>query len=137
MIEYIKINEKIISIIIRQSYSNDGINFFSPKDFGQQIGFIKRSKDFEVFPHYHNKIKRYIETTFEVLLIKKGKISLDYYDNNQVFKENKILNSGDVVLLGECGHGIKMLEDTEIIEIKQGPYIEEDDKIRFVGNKTK
>ena len=29
------------------------------------------------------------------------------------------------------GHGFSMIEESEIIEVKQGPYIEAKDKIRF------
>ena len=40
-------------------------------------------------------------------------------------------NSGDIILLANSGHGIVTLEESEIIEVKQGPYIEADDKVRF------
>jgi hypothetical protein len=33
-----------------------------------------------------------------------------------------VLNSGDTILLASGGHGFEMLEDTEMLEIKQGPY---------------
>jgi hypothetical protein len=45
--------------------------------------------------------------------------------------ESRVLNSGDIILLANSGHGVVMLEESEIIEIKQGPYLEKDDKVRF------
>ena len=56
---------------------------------------------------------------------------MDYYDDNKNYLESKILNQGDVILLAYGGHGFEMLEDSEIIEVKQGPYAGEMDKIRF------
>ena len=44
---------------------------------------------------------------------------------------SKILNKGDVILLVNGGHGFEMLEKTEMIEVKQGPYIDGKDKTRF------
>ena len=44
-----------------------------------------------------------------------------------------ILRTGDVILLASGGHGFEVLEELEMYEIKQGPYIGEDDKTRFEG----
>ena len=67
----------------------------------------------------------------EVLYIKSGKVRVDFYDNDQVYLESRILFAGDVILLSDGGHGFKMLEPSEIIEVKQGPYCGEMDKVRF------
>ena len=48
-----------------------------------------------------------------------------------IYLESRILYQGDVVLLAYGGHGLEMLEDSEMIEVKQGPYAGEMDKIRF------
>ena len=48
--------------------------------------------------------------------------------NNYKYWRN---SSGDIVLLANSGHGIVTLEESEIIEVKQGPYLEADDKVRF------
>jgi hypothetical protein len=48
--------------------------------------------------------------------------------------ESRILSSGDVLLLAFGGHGFQMLEDCEVIEVKQGPYSGELDKTRFEAN---
>ncbi len=69
--------------------------------------------------------------TQEVLLIKSGKVRVDFFDNEQQYIKSTILHPGDVILLSDGGHGFKMLEQSEIIEVKQGPYCGEQDKIRF------
>jgi mannose-6-phosphate isomerase-like protein (cupin superfamily) len=69
--------------------------------------------------------------TNEVLFIKSGRLRVDFYDTNQKYLESRILDRGDIILLIVGGHGFEMLEATEIIEVKQGPYVGEHDKIRF------
>lgn len=131
MIEQIYDNEKLLSIIVRNDFKKNGIEFFTPDTFSQQIGYMKRPVNYVIPPHTHNSVKRDVHFTQEVLLIKSGRIRVDYYDDHQVYLESRILFSGDVVLLAYGGHGFEMLEESEIIEIKQGPYAGEFDKVRF------
>ena len=134
MVEYIKYDEKIMGIIIRAQYENDGVNFFTPHDFSQQLAYMKRKKGEEVEPHIHNVVERNVMYTQEVLYIKRGKMRVDFYNTNQEFLESRILSSGDVILLASGGHGMEILEEVEMFEIKQGPYLGENDKIRFKRN---
>jgi hypothetical protein len=131
MIEKIINNEKLLSIIIRAEYKSDGIEFFTPDDFSQQLAYMHRKKNYEISPHIHNAVQRDVQFTQEVLIIKNGKVRVDYYDEKKKYLESRILNKGDVVLLAYGGHGFEMIEDSEIIEVKQGPYLDKVDKIRF------
>ena len=131
MIENIKHNEKLLSVIIRANYKSSGIKFFTPDDFSQQLAYMNRPKNYIIPPHVHNPIQRDVHFTQEVLVIKKGKVRVDFYDENKNYLKSKILNQGDVILLAYGGHGFEMLEDSEIIEVKQGPYAGEMDKVRF------
>lgn len=130
-VENIIHKNRLLSVIIRANYKKDGIEFFTPDSFSQQLGYMKRSKDYVISPHTHNKVTRNVDYTQEVLFIKKGKVRVDYYDDEKKYLESRILNQGDVVLLAYGGHGFKMLEESEIIEVKQGPYVNEQDKVRF------
>jgi hypothetical protein len=69
--------------------------------------------------------------TKEVLFIKSGKLRVDFYTDAQVYLESKVLHTGDIILLAVGGHGFEMLEASEIIEVKQGPYAGDLDKTRF------
>ncbi len=131
MIETIKSNDNILAIILRANYQSEGINFFTPNEFSQQLGYMNRPKGYEILPHLHNKVERKVEYTNEVLIIKSGKVRVDLYDENKIYFISQILNKGDVILLVRGGHGFEMLEQSEMIEIKQGPYINDDDKTRF------
>ncbi len=131
MFEQIKHNNTILGIIIRNDYYKEGIEFFTPDDFSQQLGYMNRPRGYVIPPHVHNLVERKVVLTQEVLYVKSGKIRVDFYDEERNYLESKILTNGDVVLLANAGHGFKMLEQSEMIEIKQGPYCGEMDKIRF------
>ncbi len=131
MIEYIKNKKEIYAIILRSSFEDEGIKFLTPDDFSQQLGYMNRPKGYIIQPHMHNKIQRSVTLTQEVLFVKKGKVKVNFYDNEKVYTESTILNTGDFILLASGGHGFEMLEQSEIIEVKQGPYNGEMDKTRF------
>ena len=131
MIEEIIHNSKLLSVIIRSNYEKDGISFFTPQSFSQQLGYMKRPKGYVIPPHVHNLVPREVSLTQEVLYIKSGKVRVDFYDDDKNYIQSTIVQNGDVILLAQGGHGFEMIEQSEIIEIKQGPYCGEEDKIRF------
>ena len=131
MIQHITHNDQILSIIIRHNFHKDGIEFFTPNDFSQQLAYMKRPKDYLISPHIHNAVPREVLYTKEVLFIKSGKVRVDFYDDDKNYLKSSILEQGDVILLAFGGHGFYMLEASEIIEVKQGPYAGEQDKVRF------
>jgi mannose-6-phosphate isomerase-like protein (cupin superfamily) len=136
MIERICHNDKLLSIIIRKSFQKDGIEFFTPDDLSQQLAYMKRPKNYSISPHVHNEVTREVTLTQEILFVKSGKIQIDFYDDNKDYLESRIIDAGDVILLAYGGHGLKMLEESELIEVKQGPYAGESDKTRFEGVPT-
>lgn len=131
MIEPINHQGHMLALILRASYHAEGIQFFTPNDFSQQLGYMNRPQGYVIPPHVHNPVVREVQFTKEVLIIKTGKVRVDFYDDAQNYLESRILNAGDVVLLAFGGHGFEMLEASEIIEVKQGPYAGEADKTRF------
>jgi hypothetical protein len=131
MLEKVFHNDTLVAIVIRKSYSSTGIEFFSPKDFSQQLGYMKRPKEYKVQPHIHVLHDRKITLTQETLILRKGKIRVNFYSPDKEYLKSVILVSGDIILLANAGHGIDFLRESEIIEIKQGPYMEKEDKVRF------
>ena len=132
-IEYVIYKEKTISIIIRNNYKKSGTSFITPNNFSQQLAFMNHEKGKVIEPHVHNPVPRKVIFTQEVLFIKKGKLRVDFYDENQIYIESKILSDGDVIMLVSGGHGFEILEDIEMIEVKQGPYSGDKDKTKFFG----
>src|SRR5574344_140544 len=108
MIQNITHNEKLLSIIIRANYQKDGIEFFTPDDFSQQLGYMNRPKGYIIPPHVHNPVTREVQYTKEVLYIRNGKVRVDFYDEEQNYLQSTILNGGDVILLAYGGHGFEI-----------------------------
>ena len=131
MIERIELKDETLAIIIRNNYKKDGIEFFTPGDFSQQLGYMKRPSGYIIQPHRHNIVAREVVATQEVLLIKSGKVRVDFFDDDENYLESRLLEKGDVILLAGGGHGFEIIEEAEIIEVKQGPYCGEQDKVRF------
>lgn len=122
---------QVLSIIIPSDFKKEGIEFFTPDDFSQQLGYMNRPKGYQIPPHRHNPVERKVTLTQEVLYIKSGSVRVDFYDDAQEYLESRVVRKGDVILLAAGGHGFEMLEPSEIIEVKQGPYSGEADKVRF------
>lgn len=133
MIDRITHGDTLLAIIVRHNFVEPGIHFFTPNEFSQQLGYMNRPQGYVIPPHVHNPVAREVQFTKEVLLIKSGKVRVDFYDDDQNYLESRILNQGDIVLLAFGGHGFEMLEASEIVEVKQGPYAGEGDKTRFTG----
>lgn len=131
MIEEIIESGNLLGLIVRANYRKEGIAFFTPNEFSQQLGYMNRPQGYVIPPHVHNPVAREVLFTKEVLFIKSGKVRVDFYDNDQNYLESRILHQGDVILLAVGGHGFEMLETSEIFEVKQGPYAGDQDKTRF------
>ena len=125
-------NGQLLAMILRADFKDEGIRFFTPDTFSQQLGYMNRPKDYVIPPHDHNAVPRTIEWTQEVLIIRSGKVRLDLYEpTTREYIESHVLLPGDIVLLAHGGHGFVMLEQSVIVEVKQGPYAGEYDKQRF------
>ncbi|MBA3341110.1 MAG: hypothetical protein H0T48_04675 [Gemmatimonadaceae bacterium] len=133
MIETLKSGDQLLAVIISRDFHEPGIHFFTPNDLSQQLAYMRHPAGKVIDPHVHNPVSRTVQYTQEVLFIKRGKLRVDFYDNSQVYLESRILNGGDVILLATGGHGFEVLEEIEMIEVKQGPYAGDQDKTRFAG----
>jgi mannose-6-phosphate isomerase-like protein (cupin superfamily) len=133
IIEEIVHQDRTLAVLLRTQFHQEGINFFTPGDFSQQLGYMNRPSGYVIPPHVHNPVPREVQYTKEVLFIKSGRVRVDFYDDDQTYLESRVLETGDVILLAYGGHGFEMLEPTEMIEVKQGPYAGEHDKTRFEG----
>lgn len=120
--EKIESQGEIIAIIVRNASAVDGINFFSPPEFSQQLGLISRKKDYTIKRHAHKLVARQVLVTQEVLHMLSGRIEITLYDKNRNLVKTVELKQGDTILLASGGHGIRFLEDSKILEVKQGPY---------------
>lgn len=131
LVEQLSWGDKLLAIIVRSGFSKPGVNFFTPDKLSQQLAYIKHPPGRLIEPHIHNIVPREVLHTQEVLVIKRGRLKVDFYDDERNCIESRELQAGDVILLAEGGHGFEVLEELEMIEVKQGPYAGEGDKTRF------
>jgi mannose-6-phosphate isomerase-like protein (cupin superfamily) len=133
MHEEIRNKGELLAIIVRSAYDKPGITFFTSNDLSQQLAFMHHPAGKIIEPHVHNPVPREVHYTQEVLFIRRGKVRVDFYDTDQIYLESRILEQGDVILLATGGHGFEVLEELEMLEVKQGPYAGDQDKTRFAA----
>jgi mannose-6-phosphate isomerase-like protein (cupin superfamily) len=131
MIETVQCDGRVLAILIRRDFSAEGIHFFTPDSFSQQLAYMRHPAGHVIKPHVHNPVDRRVDLTNEVLFVRSGAVRVDFYDDEKNYLESRTLLAGDVILLAGGGHGFTMLDEAEMIEVKQGPYAGEADKTRF------
>jgi|TARA_B110000495_G_C22576404_1_gene346567 hypothetical protein len=132
MIEKVLHKKKLFALIVRKKFrKKNGINFFTDDNATQQFGYMKHKKNHLIKPHIHNKRKTKILTTSEVIILLKGILRVDFYDNLKKYIFSKKVYANDLIMLVNGGHGFKILKDIEMIEVKQGPYSLIKDKKKF------
>lgn len=132
-IEEVKKKNKLLAMIIRHDYTSEGVNFVTSNEYSQQVAYMHHPTGKVIDAHVHNLVHRNVVFTQEVLIIKKGILRVDFYDEYEDYLESKDLYAGDMILLVSGGHGFQVLDEVEMIEVKQGPYAGENDKKRFEG----
>lgn len=135
MIEFVNDQEVTIAIIVRKDYRKEGIEFVTPSNYPLQLGHMTRPEGYRIAPHTHNPVRRETIGTQETLFIKSGRIRVDLYTRDQEYLESRDLARGDLILLAGGGHGITVLETATIVEVKNGPFVEGNDKGRFDGKR--
>lgn len=133
MIEEINHEGQLLALIVSHQFRAEGIHFFTPDELSQQVAYISHPAGKLIEPHVHNPVPRAVSYTQEVLLIKRGRLRVDLYTPAQVYVKSRILAAGDLILLATGGHGFEVLEEIEMIEVKQGPFVGNHDKTRFAG----
>lgn len=131
MVEEITDEGQTMAIIISSQFNQKGIHFFTPDEYSQQLAYIRHGEGKSIPPHVHNPVKREVTNTQEVLVIRSGRLRVDFYNEQREYTESRVLEAGDIILLARGGHGFEVLEEVEMIEVKQGPYAGEQDKTRF------
>ena len=133
MIEHITHDNMLLALIVSHKFDRPGIHFFTPNELSQQLAYMRHPVGKIIPPHIHNLAIREVQYTQEVLFMRKGKLRVDFYNNDRKYLESRILETGDVILLVTGGHGFEVLEEIETIEVKQGPYLGARDKTQFEG----
>ena len=130
-VEIIADGGRPLCYIVRSTLCPDRTLFVTPPEFKQQVGFVVYPKGGQILPHTHRLLERRIVGTSEVLIVQRGRCELDIYNREHELVATRELRPGDVMLMVDGGHGFRMLDDTILLEVKQGPYAGVDEKERF------
>jgi mannose-6-phosphate isomerase-like protein (cupin superfamily) len=131
MVERVFHNTLLLAVIVSHRFDEAGIHFFTPENLSQQLAYMKYPSGKAIPPHVHNPVPREVQQTQEVLFIRRGKLRVDFYDDQKNYIKSRILEAGDTILFATGGHGFEVLENLEMLEVKQGPYAGDHDKTRF------
>jgi mannose-6-phosphate isomerase-like protein (cupin superfamily) len=132
-VQEIRHQGQLLALILSSNFHQPGIHFFTPNELSQQLAYMSYKPGKVIPAHVHNPVHRDVFFTQEVLFLKKGKLRVDFYSDDRQYLESRVLEAGDVILLVTGGHGFEVLEEIEMIEVKQGPYLGDQDKTRFEG----
>lgn len=133
MLETITDQGTVIAIIVSHRFHRPGVHFVTDPSYSQQLAYIQHPAGQVIEPHTHNPVRREVHHTQEVLVIQKGRLQVDFYNEMKSYLESRVLEAGDTLILVSGGHGFHVLESVEMVEVKQGPYAGDADKTRFTG----
>ncbi len=120
-----------LAYVVRAALAPDTTTFTTPEDLNLQIGFVVYPAGGTIPPHIHLPLERRIVGTSEVLIVRKGRCFVDFFSDEREPVATRELGPGDIMLLVSGGHGFRMLENTVLLEVKQGPYTGLVEKERF------
>lgn len=135
-VEQVEVDGEVFAIIVRGSFNAPGVRFFTPESYSQQLAHMRHPAGRIIEPHLHTPHLREVLHTNEVLIVKRGRLRADFYTEAREYRTSRVLAAGDVILLVKGGHGFEVLEEVEMIEVKQGPFAGDADKTRFAYDPT-
>jgi quercetin dioxygenase-like cupin family protein len=128
--ESITARDTTLALVVRAVPAAPGAQFVTPSEAGLQVGVLTHAEGTSIPRHAHRPVERQVSGTSEVLLVRSGSCEVDIYDDEELIATTR-LSSGDVIVLLAGGHALRMLEDTVLVEVKQGPYFGVEEKVRY------
>lgn len=130
-VEIIRDDDRVLAYIVSGNWLPIQTEFVTPDHLNQQIGMIVYGGGKTIQPHVHLPVMREVHGASEVVIVRKGHCVIDFYSAEKEYLLSRNLRVGDIALLIDGGHGFRMIEDTVLLEVKQGPYIGLKEKERF------
>lgn len=125
--EEIRDGERLVAIVWRASDWMPGLNFCTPDHFFIQVGCWQYPAGKELGAHRHKIYDRKVAQTQEVVYVKRGGMKVRIFGDDKRLMKEVVLETGDFAVLAGCAHGYEILEDdTQVLEVKNGPFIDAD-----------
>jgi cupin fold WbuC family metalloprotein len=87
-----------------------------------QILTLKHPAGKVVAPHRHISHVRTTEHLQECIVVIRGRIRLSFFDDKANIVASVEVGNGEACVTLSGGHSVEFLEDSEVIELKNGPY---------------
>ena len=124
---------ELLATVVRASADPPGVTFITDNNASFQLGLMNRPRGEHIVAHHHREQIRTITDTQEVLVIRQGRLRAHFFDHSLSYIASVDLHQGDVALLQSGGHCFDVIEGVSLLELKQGPFLPTEDKIRFNG----
>ena len=136
--EYINsVNGRVLALLLRSPSfpmireGKASLQFFSEEGDQMQVALMTRPIGEVIAAHWHRPVERKVHGTPEVIFVKKGRLKVTFYNPDETPCAIRQIGEGDVLVLLAGGHGFEVLEEAELFEVKQGPYLGANDKVKF------
>ena len=118
------VHEGAVMALIRRGCegAEPGVSFLTPNEYPLQVGILNHPAGTQIKPHVHRDIHYEVNTTQEFIYVESGRIEIILYDDTWDEVTRDVLSGGDFVLFVSGGHSLKVLEESRMVEVKQGPY---------------
>lgn len=112
-----------IATHVKPEESEPGLSFVTTDDKFLQLGIWNYEKGHNLPAHFHNEFERSSFKTNEFVFVMKGSIECNLYTEDGSFIESVIVGANEGILMHEMSHEYKIIEDSIILESKNGPFM--------------
>lgn len=116
-------NNTLIAIRVKK-FKNGSAPLTDPRE-PLQLVTLKHQKGTYLKAHIHTPKKRVTQRLQECIIVRKGKVKVDLYTPTKKFFKYIYLTIGETLIVVNGGYGIHMLKDSELFELKNGPFVED------------
>jgi hypothetical protein len=121
-IEHIKVGDIHFASIVRPEFAKEGLNFTTEDEKFIQVGIWNYKKGKILDTHFHNTFERSALKTCESVYVVYGKVLCNLYFENGKKIGEYLINKGEMILQFNGAHEYEILENSLVIENKNGPY---------------
>jgi quercetin dioxygenase-like cupin family protein len=114
---------EVLAYVVRGSPMPERTTFLTPPESNLQVGYVVYAAGQEIARHMHLPVERHLLGTAEVLVVQRGRCEVDVYAEDRHLVQTRELRQGDVLIALAGGHAFRLLEDTVLLEVKQGPFV--------------
>jgi quercetin dioxygenase-like cupin family protein len=114
---------QVLAYVVRGSPMPERTTFLTPPETNLQVGYVVYAAGQEIARHMHLPVERHLIGTAEVLVVQRGRCEVDVYAEDRRLVDTRELHQGDVLIALAGGHAFRLLEDTVLLEVKQGPFM--------------